>query len=306
MYDIALDDLLIVSDSHPQYASSEFAKTLPARTHREVQHHRAHVASVLAERGAFDERVLGVALDGTGYGDDGTIWGGEFFAGSVHEGFRRVAHLRPAMLPGGDAAARYPVQAAAGFLSASFERPHDLRQALGFLDRYAQALELIAKQVRIFQTTSTGRLFDAAAAITGFTGAVSYEAQGAIWFEQLARRSTSTAHYRLAFDGRGLDWRPLLCEMVRDVRSGTDMADVARAFHRGFARGLAEAIESLCAIHGLASVALSGGVFQNELLMSDLIAFLAGRIRVWTNAAVPCNDGGLSLGQAALGACMCD
>ena len=111
------DELLVVHDAHPQYASTLHAAELPAAEKRAVQHHRAHIASVLAERGAWDERVIGVSFDGTGYGDDGTIWGGEIFAGSVRAGFERVAHLRAAALPGGDAAASHPVQAAAGFLA---------------------------------------------------------------------------------------------------------------------------------------------------------------------------------------------
>ena len=105
MYEIDLNDLLVVHDAHPQYVSTAHALDLSASEKLAVQHHRAHIASVLAERGAWDERVIGVSFDGTGYGDDGTIWGGEIFAGSVREGFERVAHLRTAALPGGDAAA---------------------------------------------------------------------------------------------------------------------------------------------------------------------------------------------------------
>ena len=117
MYEIDSNELLLVHDAHPQYVSTIYAAELSASEKRAVQHHRAHIASVLAERGAWDKRVIGVSFDGTGYGDDGTIWGGEIFAGSVREGFERVAHLRGAALPGGDAAASCPVQAAAGFLA---------------------------------------------------------------------------------------------------------------------------------------------------------------------------------------------
>ncbi|HEY8715782.1 MAG TPA: carbamoyltransferase HypF, partial [Candidatus Acidoferrum sp.] len=116
MYEIKAETLLVVHDAHPQYASTLHALDLEAVEKRVVQHHRAHVASVLAERGAWEQRVVGVSFDGTGYGDDGTIWGGELFAGSVRGGFERVGHLRSAILAGGDAAAEYPVQAAAGFL----------------------------------------------------------------------------------------------------------------------------------------------------------------------------------------------
>ena len=117
MYEVDWDEVLVAHDSHPQYVSALHALGLGARQTVAVQHHRAHVASVLAERGEWNKRVLGVSFDGTGYGDDGSIWGGEIFVGSVRDGFERVAHLRNAALPGGDAAAQYPVQAAAGFLA---------------------------------------------------------------------------------------------------------------------------------------------------------------------------------------------
>ncbi|HMI59063.1 MAG TPA: carbamoyltransferase HypF, partial [Gemmatimonadaceae bacterium] len=177
MYHVALEELLVVHDLHPQYASTAFARMLPCGELRAVQHHRAHIASVLAEGGAMSTRVIGVAFDGTGYGDDGSIWGGEFFAGSVAEGFRRVAHLRSAVLPGGDAAARWPVQAAAGFLSGLENVPDVTAAPFGFSSRYGKSRRLMDAGVRTFATTSAGRLFDAMAAIVGFTGEVTYERQ---------------------------------------------------------------------------------------------------------------------------------
>src|SRR5581483_10977394 len=142
-----------------------------------VQHHRAHVASVLAERGEFEKKVLGVSFDGTGYGDDGTIWGGEFFVGSVARGFERIAHLRGASLSGGDAAARFPVQAAAGFLAQVEQLPDLTAAPFSFPARYRGAIELVHKQLRTFGTTSMGRLFDTAAALLGFTRPVTFEGQ---------------------------------------------------------------------------------------------------------------------------------
>src|SRR6185312_15391194 len=127
-----------------------------------VQHHRAHIASVLAEQGAWDRRVIGVSFDGTGYGDDGTIWGGEIFIGSIADGFERVAHLRAAPLPGGDAAASCPVQSAAGFLSQLGDPRDFTAKPFSFPARYSQSLELVRTGVRCFLTTSMGRLFDTA------------------------------------------------------------------------------------------------------------------------------------------------
>jgi len=139
MYAIAPDDLIVAHDLHPEYASTAHAGGMAAARRVAVQHHRAHVASVLAERKAFDRRVLGVAFDGTGYGDDGAIWGGEFFVGSIGDGFTRVAHIRPAVLAGGDAAARYPVQAAAGFLTQVDQAPDLSSAPFFFPQRYREA-----------------------------------------------------------------------------------------------------------------------------------------------------------------------
>src|SRR5262249_9183353 len=147
----------------------------------------AHVASVPAERGAFERRVLGVALDGTGYGDDGTIWGGEFFVGSIHNGFTRAAHLRPASLPGGDAAARHPVRAAAGFLNQLEGLCDVMRPPFCFPEVYEDACAVLRSGVRVFTTTSTGRLFDTVAALAGFTRPMTFEGQAAMWLEHLAR-----------------------------------------------------------------------------------------------------------------------
>ena len=301
MYEVSWDDVLLVHDAHPQYFSTTYALNLPAAEELAVQHHRAHVASVLAEQCEWEKRVLGVSFDGTGYGDDGSIWGGEFFAGSVREGFERVGHLRRASLPGGDAAAQHPVQAAAGFL-AQIDRLPDVMQApFTFTSRYQQALELVRKDVRSFATTSAGRLFDSAAALLGFTRGITFEGQAAMWVEALARKSRSTAAYSFPFENGELDFRPLLRAVAEDRKRGLDTQDIARAFQRGVAQGLSDAIRKLCSERELETVVLSGGVFQNDLLLSDVRDLLAGQgLTIWSNRAVPPNDGGISLGQAAM------
>jgi hydrogenase maturation protein HypF len=301
MYRVRREELLLVSDHHPQYRSTGYAAEIGAREVRAIQHHRAHVASVLAERGEWDLRVLGLSLDGTGYGDDGSIWGGELFAGSVIEGFERAAHLRPASLVGGDAAAQHPVQAAAGFLDQVDGLPDVGAAPFQFPERFSNSLRLASGGVRVFRTTSAGRLFDAAAALAGFTRPVTFEGQAAIWLEQLARDAPAAEAYPFPFDGTELDFRPLLLALARDRARGRDPAECARAFHSGCARGLADAAVTLCRARGLDTVVASGGVFQNQLLLADLAARLAAEgLSVWTNHAVPPNDGGVSLGQAAL------
>jgi hydrogenase maturation protein HypF len=301
MYEIRSDQLLIVHDSHPQYASTTHASALASSETRSIQHHRAHIASVLAERGEWDKRVVGVCFDGTGYGDDGTIWGGEIFVGSIRTGFERVAHLRRAILAGGDAAARYPVQAAAGFLAQLEELPDLAAAPFHFSERFQSAMELIRKGVRTFTTTSIGRLFDAAAALLGFTREITFEGQAAMWLEQMARRSPSAGAYPFPFENDQLDFRPLLANLASDRFIGRDVSECARAFQKGVALGVSSAATALCARHDSDTVVLSGGVFQNELLLEDLNSMFGSTpLQIWTNHAVPPNDGGISLGQAAL------
>ena len=303
MYDVRWEDLLVAHDSHPQYASTVHAASLAVTRRCAVQHHRAHVASVLAERGAWDEVVVGVSLDGTGYGDDGSIWGGEIFCGSVANGFERAAHLRPAVLAGGDAAARYPVQAAAGFLSQMGGFPELTEAPFYFDQRFQGAARLVDRGVRTFATTSMGRLFDAAAALLGFVREITYEGQAAIWVEQLARGAKCDDAYPFPFEEGELDFRPLIFSVIEDRLRGRSENEIARAFQAGIAEGLVSSIKAISKERGIHTVVLSGGVFQNELLLRDLKPLLdAERIEVWTNHAVPPNDGGISLGQAAMAA----
>jgi hydrogenase maturation protein HypF len=302
MYDLRPSEVWLAHDAHPQYFSTQEALALPAERRIAIQHHRAHVASVLAEREAFDTPVLGLSFDGTGYGDDGAIWGSEFFVGSIAGGLRRVAHLRPAALAGGDAAARHPVQAAAGFLAQIDDLPNLTEPPFDFPDRYRVAAQLLRSGFRTFPTTSMGRLFDAAAALVGFTRPITFEAQAAMWLENQARRSGPVEPYPFPFDDGLLDFRPLLGAVCRDRRRGRDPVEIAAAFHAGVAEGAAAAALALCRVHRLNTVALSGGVFQNELLLEGLRDRLAGGPAVWVNHAVPANDGGISLGQVAFAA----
>jgi hydrogenase maturation protein HypF len=303
MYEVRWDDVLLVHDAHPEYHSTVRARNLPPGEKHAIQHHRAHIASVLAEENAWETRVVGVSLDGTGYGDDGTIWGGEIFVGSVAGGFDRAAHLRPAALAGGDAAAQHPVQAAAGFLAQLDDLPDVTAPPFHFPTRFARSMGLISKGVRTFTTTSIGRLFDAAAALLGFTREMSYEGQAAIWVEQLARGAPRKDAYSFPFTQRELDFRPLLSALIRDRQRGRTTTEIARAFQAGLARGICDAIATVAETARIETVVLSGGVFQNELLLDDIKRCLENsRLRILTNHAVPPNDGGISLGQAVLAA----
>jgi len=301
MYEIDRRELVVVCDAHPEYTSTRLAQQLNCHRRISVQHHRAHVASVMAERGELDRPVIGIALDGTGYGDDDAIWGCELFAGSVADGFRRVAHLRPAKLPGGDGAARYPVQAAAGFL-AELPLP-DLREPpFSFPERYFQAKELVARDVRCFPTTSAGRLFDTVAALCGFTREITFEGQAAIWLEHRARESRDCTPYPFP----ELDYRPLLAAVIADRLAGRDVGEISYAFHAAIAKELAETAAALARERAIHQVAVSGGVFQNRLLRSLFSDRLADdrKLTVYFNVWLPANDGGISLGQAAIAGAM--
>jgi hydrogenase maturation protein HypF len=303
MYDVPLAETIVAYDLHPDYRSTQFARGLESYDHVGIQHHRAHVASVLAERNALDKRVIGVAFDGTAFGDDGAIWGGELFVGSVAEGLERCGHLRYAMLPGGDAAARMPLQALAGFFVDLPELATDVGKRLDLPERFFKALKLVERRLRTFPTTSVGRLFDAAAALLGFTEAISFEGQAAIWLEHLARAVPLEKVYPFPWNEKELDYRPLLQAMVEDRLNGRDVAAIARSFHRSIAEGVFRSVLALGEAHGIDTVVLSGGVFQNSLLLADLRElFMESAMHVWIGRGIPSNDGGISLGQAALAA----
>ncbi|HEX7378553.1 MAG TPA: carbamoyltransferase HypF [Pirellulales bacterium] len=302
MYGVDEGELTVAHDMHPEFFSTRFATAWPAERRRAVQHHEAHIASVLAEHGLLEESVVGVAFDGAGFGKDGAIWGGEFLVGGVRGGFERRAWLRPVMLPGGDAAARFPAQAVAGYVAQLDGLPDMTARPFSFPDRFKAARALVAKNVRCHQSTSIGRLFDAAAALVGFTRETSFEGQAAIWLEDQARRAAPQAAYMFA----DLDWRPLLSQIVADRLAGRDPCEIANAFHAALADATIERAVAICRRTGLNRIAFSGGVFQNNLLWERLRERLLQLpdIQTLTNSAVPVNDGGISLGQAAMAALM--
>ncbi len=306
MWEVDPADAIVAHDLHPDYHATREALALPAARHVAVQHHRAHVASVLAERGAWETAVVGVAWDGTGFGDDGTIWGGEVFVGTLAGGLARSAHLRPVRLPGGDAAALFPPQCLAGFVAslhpAAAGTPDLEAPPFAMPPRYGAALGLARAGERVHESTSVGRLFDALAALCGFTREISFEGQAAMALEQLARGARGVAAYPLPWGDAQLDWRPLLDAAIEDRRRGRDPAEIARASHEALAAAVADIAARAREESKAAALVLSGGVFQNALLL-ELIRDRVdrpGALPVWVNHEVPPNDGGIALGQAAL------
>jgi hydrogenase maturation protein HypF len=298
-----VDPEVVAHDLHPEYLSTKFALDL-ALPLVGVQHHHAHVASCLAEHGE-EGPVVGVAYDGLGWGTDGTAWGGEFLVCDL-DGFDRAGHLAPVPLPGGAAAIREPWRMAVSWASAALE-PERLAPVLSPLDpRWADVAGLVAAP-RTLRTTSAGRLFDAVAALLGVRSVTTYEGQAAIELEALARRVPASAADDLPVEIREtedrwvLDPAPLVRAVVDAHARGEDPARTAAGFHRGLAAGTVEVAAAIARERALDTVALSGGVFQNVRL-TELVArgLEEAGLRVLVHRLVPPNDGGISLGQAAI------
>jgi hydrogenase maturation protein HypF len=272
-----------------------------------VQHHHAHIAAVMAEHGRV-EPVLGVAYDGTGYGDDGRTWGAELLACDL-TGYRRLAHLRYVPMPGGDLAARTPWRAAAGYLAAEPSAAAAFGLAFEGVapEERAAAERQVAAGLNAPLASSLGRLFDAAAAVLGVRRVSDYEGQAAMELEALAGRRAAR-EYRCAIVGEGegqwvLDPIPLLVELGTRRQSGDDVADLAADFHASIARATAELVQPACAAAGLDTVALGGGVFQNARLLVSVRERLERQgLRVLLPRRLGPNDGAVSYGQAAVAA----
>ncbi|MCX6558727.1 MAG: carbamoyltransferase HypF, partial [Candidatus Aminicenantes bacterium] len=270
----------------------------------EVQHHRAHIGSLLAERGETG-RVLGIALDGTGYGDDEGSWGGEFFAGNLR-GLERVGHLLPVFLPGGDAAAREPWRTALSLLSVlPGQEKAAARLAHKFGPLGERVQEAIDKRRGGVMSTSCGRLFDGAAALLGLGDYNSFEGELPMRLQAEAEKARpQNKSYPFAIEDRAgmkiLNMLPTLTAMLEDRRG---RAERAYRFHLTLAHGLAAMANALTASAATDKIALSGGVFQNLLLLKTCrTSMKKNGFQVLHHALVPANDGGVSLGQAALAA----
>jgi hydrogenase maturation protein HypF len=301
-----LEPEVAVRDLHPGYLSTAVARELGLDRVIAVQHHHAHIAAVMAEHGVVGP-VIGLAFDGTGYGDDGSVWGSEFLIADLL-GYRRAAHLLPAPLPGGDLAARMPWRAALGYLS--LEPGIDRAFDYALRDVPPKEREIAEVQVRRGLNapiaSSMGRLFDAAAAVIGVRRAASYEGQAAMELEALAgnRRGTVYPCRLLSREGRILlDPLPLLSRLGCRRVSGADPAGLAADFHESIASATAQIIRRLAQDTGLEVVALSGGVFQNARLLAALTMRLeADGLTVLVPRRLPPNDGAVSFGQAAVAA----
>ena len=307
---------IIACDMHPGYLTTKYARGkrqegggLASRLLHPIQHHHAHIASCMAENGLTGEHpVIGVAFDGTGYGTDGAIWGGEFLIAD-YVSFRRAAHLKYVPLPGGDAAIRRPCRIALAYLWAagiSWEEDLPPVAATTPVGRGVLAQQL-ERGFNTVPTSSAGRLFDAVSALAGVRQEINYEAQAAIELENLALPDETAAYpfdlasyaLRITHYVLRIDPAPCICAVVADVRAGIGPGVIAAKFHNGLARMVRDVCLRLREENGLNEVILSGGVFQNVTLLEKTVPLLqeAG-FTVHTHHLVPPNDGGISLGQA--------
>lgn len=302
-----LSPAAVVADLHPGYLSTRLAEDSGLRLLDPVQHHHAHVAAVQAEHGV-SEPVLGVAFDGTGYGDDGKTWGAELLVSTL-VGYRRLARLRYVPLPGGELAVRRPWRVALGYSSLVADGRSLIGQALDGVPKSERALaeRQIREGINAPEASSMGRLFDAAAAILGVRRVARYEGQAPMELEALAGDRRGSL---LAFpwtegpdDLRVMDPIPLLTDLADRLGAGTSVADLAAAFHDTVAETTARLVGELCEQENLDTVALGGGVFQNARLLSSVRSrLLALRLRVLTPVRLGPNDGSVSFGQAAVAA----
>lgn len=318
---LALQPEVVAYDLHPEYLATQYALEGAIPHKIGVQHHEAHIASVIAEHG-LAEPVIGIAADGTGYGLDGTIWGGEILVGDLR-GFERRYHLATVPLPGGEQAIRQPWRMGAVYLAracgdAFLELPLPFVQALN-LRAWSVLAHMAVRGLNSPQTSSMGRLFDAVAALLDVRQHTVYEGQAAIELEAQAARIAGqlwiskwekpAASYPFYIEEPAgvLDVFPMIRAIVRDLEQGLAIPLIAWRFHLSIARMLTEICLKVRQQTGLKTVVLSGGVFQNRLLLEMLIKLLEEQtFQIYMNQRVPPNDGGISLGQAAIAAARLD
>ncbi len=294
----------VAHDLHPNYLSTRYALRESGLPPIGVQHHHAHIASSMADNG-IDGRVIGVAMDGTGYGTDGKIWGGEFLICDF-AGFERCGHLRYVPLAGGDSAVRQPWRSALAWLREAFgERAAslDLPMLREIPAKQLQVVDaMIARGIQTVETLSCGRLFDAVSSLLGIRHETTYEGQAAIELEMQATNATGSYPFDIE-DGEPfrIDPRPTIGAIVRDIANGNAVGEISAKFHLTMARMIADGCERMRAASGLGRVCLSGGTFQNLRLLGHAVTMLRERgFEVFVHHRVPTNDGGIALGQAVI------
>jgi hydrogenase maturation protein HypF len=298
-----VEPLAAVHDLHPGYRSTRMALESGIERKIGVQHHHAHIASCMAENHLLGP-VIGVAMDGTGFGTDSTIWGGEFLVADF-AGFGRRAHLRSVPIPGGDAAVRQPWRMARSYLRDAFaSQIPDLACFQAVPQRQLELVDkMIAQRIQTMETSSCGRLFDAIAALAGLATEVTFEGQAAIALETAAVPGINERYEFEIEPGEPevLDMRPTLIAVVKDLTLGRRIGEISALFHNSLSAAIAELCSRIQRAENLNQVCLSGGTFQNVYLLERTVVELQRRgLEVFLHAAIPANDGGIALGQAVI------
>jgi hydrogenase maturation protein HypF len=295
LYDARID--IVACDMHPDYLSTKFATQLGLPS-KPIQHHLAHVVACMAEN-EIEPPALGVAWDGTGYGLDGTIWGGEFLLVKGDGSFERVAHFRQFRLPGGDRAIKEPRRSALGLLYEILgDGAWDFPQLVADLSEQEKSLlrQMLEKQINAPLTSSVGRLFDAVAALVGLRQTSSFEGQAATELEFTRQGGVADAYSFVVTATAPIvvDWEPAIREVLDDVAAGENAGLVSAKFHNG----LVEAVVDVAKKIGESKVVLSGGCFQNRYLTERIVERLREEnFRPYWHQRIPPNDGGISAGQ---------
>ncbi len=297
----------VVYDLHPDYLSTQYALSIPNLPKIGVQHHHAHIVSAMVENG-MEGDVIGVALDGTGFGLDGTLWGGEFIRANLRD-FDRLAHLKKVPMPGGSMAIKEPWRMAMVYLSEAFGEEAaqlriDLTKRIDF-QKWDILKKAVGKKINSPLTSSMGRLFDAVSSLLSIRDEVRYEGQAAIELEKIADHGVKEEYpptIRKDENPMTIDPTEMIRGIVRDMMEGMSSSKISGKFHRTVARLIIETCEAIRSKDRLNRVVLSGGVFQNMFLLSLVTEGLrSSRFDVYTHHLVPTNDGGISLGQAVIG-----
>ncbi|MFB2917460.1 carbamoyltransferase HypF [Aerosakkonema funiforme] len=305
----------IALDLHPEYLSTKLGKELGVDRIYSIQHHHAHIAACMAENGINLETkpILGIVLDGLGYGENGTLWGGEFLLAD-YRSYQRLATFKPVAMLGGEQAIYQPwrntyAHLMAGFNWDEFVVKYRELEIVNFLDRQPRSLlnQMLVKRINSPLASSAGRLFDAVAAALGICrDSASYEGQGAIELEALVDNIDEETAYPFEIIPAPISYlepRPMWQALLTDLQTGVSQSAIATRFHLGLAKAIASMVVRLRETHSFTQVALTGGVFQNQVLLEQVSKQLTVMgLTVLTHSFVPANDGGLSLGQVAIAA----
>jgi len=298
---------IVAYDLHPDYLSTKFAHDYAQENKLRkigIQHHHAHAVSCMLDN-KISKPVLAIVLDGTGYGTDGTIWGGELLLAEYHQ-FERLGHFRSTRLPGGSAAIKNPWQMGISYLYDVFGKELVDIPFIQYLDKNktTMIIKMLESGFNSPVTSSCGRLFDGVAAIAGLRDVVNYEGQAAVEFEQCIQNSVESAYEFRVINSQGeliFDWVPMIRQLVYDLKSNKSISRISQKFHNGLSLGLTLWVEIARKNTGLSNIVLSGGVFMNIYLLNKLKKSLEKNgFNVYTHSVVPCNDGGISLGQVVI------